>query len=283
MPSQFKFRQTERFHHLAKTREPILDSLDPDMFTVERLKFEKNLARSRAKLAKEYYTIYELEQRKNQRTPLPLDIILGVMNLDVEKAEELLQEALKYQQQQDDKFVEYQLRLQGSRGIAGFFRRRKFYQKLEAQHSLEALNFHLAELSKFDRSLYQQNLIISESMGFIEHAMFWSVLVDDDEKPETLDASLKGYKRYIISAWATSILWCAFCLLFILTWLFRIDNADSESYSIVSWLKSFGVSSIFDFLVFTPISILFKGVIVPILVTLLLRTRISKSFNYHAA
>jgi len=71
--------------------------------------------------------------------------------------------------------------------------------------------------------------------------------------------------------------------MFTLTWLFRADNVDPETgeqlLDPIDWMKSFGVSSIFDFVVFTPITIFWRIAIVPVIVVWLLEGSISAHFQ----
>jgi len=274
-----KWRHTEKFNELAKCRDPVLDTLVENELTVPRLKFESQIARSRLLLARRFYTTYADEEKRRKRTPLNREFLVGVMRIDIEEVRRLLQKALDKQQLEDDKCIESRLRLLGSHGIGGFIRRRHLQQQLAQLHDAEALDFHLNELSQIERAIYHDNIQLYDSLGALESTLFWSVLVEDHEKPEVLSESLKGYKRYIYTAWITSTIWICWCLLFILSWLFRVD--DEEDFSVLDWIKSFGVSSFVDFLIFTPVTLFFKGVVVPIGVVMLLRTKLNtnRTFN----
>merc|ERR1712022_5646 len=79
--------------------------------------------------------------------------------------------------------------------------------------------------------------------------------MNDDEKFEVIRDHVRGRTGYLACAWVLSILWCAWCLLFVLTWLFQADNSEELGFDPKDWVKAFAVSSAFDFVVFTPLVI----------------------------
>jgi hypothetical protein len=282
MTAMRKERQVERFDELAKHTLTKTEDLS-DKMPVEELQYELFTAVSRRRLGIRHYEYYESLRLRQKRTPIPKDFIFGILEMNIAEIEVLLESAKRRRMEADQEHVDHIMNVSGSRGLKAFWKRHTMWKAIEKKHEWEELEFHLQKVSLFKRQLYIQNLQAYKKMGVVRGYMFWSWIVDDDEKFEVITDTQKGRARYLIAAWTISVLWSAWCLMYTLTFLFRADNVDpiteEQKLDPVDWMKSFGVGVVFDFVVFTPFSIFWRVAIIPVIIVWFLEGKVSAHFH----
>jgi len=278
--AQRKRLQIDRFDRLARRAPTKIEDLSVTM-PVPKLRFELFTAQSRLSLARRHYDAYAASERKQGRSPVSRDMMLGILEMNVGDVESLLKRAEAVRTLNDKKKIATRLESNGVRGLAqSIFARRAARAQLQKERQKEEFDFHLAQLPEFDRQLFLQNLDSYEQMGRVQGFFYWNILMNDDEKFEVIRDHVRGRTGYLACAWVLSILWCAWCLLFVLTWLFQADNSEEHGFDPKDWVKAFAVSSAFDFVVFTPLVIAIRIVFVPIVFVSCSKPKVSASYDH---
>lgn len=140
------------------------------------------------------------------------------------------------------------------------------------------------QLSSFEQQLIFQNLDTYYSLNIVSRYMYWNVIVEEDEKFEMVQDTVYGAKRYAMIAWVFSFIWCAWCLAYVLVFLFSADtHLDPETgeqlLNAEDFMIAFAVGLFFDFVICTPIIIFIHTVILPIFVVWILGGQVSASFT----
>jgi Ca2+-binding EF-hand superfamily protein len=277
-----KEKQVRRFEELAKHTITKTEDLS-DKVPVEELQYELSMAVSRQRLGIRHYEYYKSLRLRQKRIPIPKDFILGILEMNIAEIKVLLESAKMRRQEADWDHVDHVMRITGSRGLKAFWKRRAMWKDIDKKHEWEELEFHLEKVSLFERQLYIQNLRAYEEMGIMRGYMFWSWMVDDDEKFEVIADTEKGRTRNLVAAWTMSILWSMWCIMYTLAFLFRADDVDpiteEQLLDPVDFMKAFGVGVLFDFFVFTPFSIFWRVVIIPGIIVWFLGGKVSAHFH----
>jgi len=276
--AQRKASQRERFEDLARRAATMVDDLSVST-PVPRLRYEVFTAHSRLSLARRHYTEYALWERKYKRTPLPREVLLGIFELGAEDVENLLKEAVQAQAAEDENLVNTATEAATRERVPLWLARRTMRAHLDREHQQEDFFYHLDQLPDFERHLFLQNVESYQKMGPIQGYVFWNIIMDDEDKFSVIQEHFRGKAVYLTTAWAVSVLWCVWCLFFVSTWLFQADNSEDVGFEPKDWVKAFGVSSCFEFLVFTPIIILVRIVLVPLIFVACWQPNVSASYD----
>jgi Ca2+-binding EF-hand superfamily protein len=295
MNAMNKETQMQTFDEQAKRVITRLEDLSVAT-SVPKLRHESCIAKARVRVATRDYIVYEEQEREQNREPLPKSLLLGMLHVTLKEVDTLLKGAQKREAQEDkvelrNRFLEEVCQpgvkaLVKKRFLAHFVKKR-IKKDIASEREEEAFQFHLTQIDAMDRELHLQNMNKYKNMGRIKGYVFWKYIMNHDEQIEIVSDAVAGRTKYLVMAWSLSIIWTMWCLLYVLTWLMKLNSPgmDEEGNPLpatidpLDWVKAFFISSVFDFILLTPISIMVTVVLFPMWIVWATKSQVSASYG----
>jgi len=160
-------KEIDKFDERAKNMGVRLNDITLEA-PLEEIQHEMCIAKARLRLGGTHYKVYAKVESMLGRKPLSEGLLLGIMKMQVEHLKRLCSKAQRLQASRDTAFVTNELQKSGARGLHYFRLRRSLYAGRAAKHAERRLNFHLKQLSPFERELYLQSKETRDNLSFVK-------------------------------------------------------------------------------------------------------------------
>jgi hypothetical protein len=260
------FRKTKRLQIGVKNFEQLSLQMCGARVTADmpswalRLEMQRALARER--VVRRHFNAFNAEQRDKDLSVPDRSFVLEIARRDVSDLQLLVHTATKREARLLDVEVMreldrrelqwYEIRMWKSYQLK---KARRQKRQAEGLQYLMENGFTVLQLEKM-----KENERYKEGLSPFKRWLYRNSFETEEEKVLAASRYVQEYRRYRNVALACTVAWCSWCTFFCLAFAFsQNDGSVTEA-----WLKAFGVSVVFDFCLYSPISVFFKFIAIPI-------------------